>query len=109
MAVLLPCETVREARAAVVRERVLDAVCELIAAGDDVTFAKVAAAAGFPSARSTATSPTVEALIDALFDHINRRIGFDGELPTTADGDDRHGAAGCSPASTPSPRSSPSC
>ena len=46
----------REARQAVVRDRVLDGVAELLAQGEDLTYAKVAAAAGVPSAPSTATS-----------------------------------------------------
>ncbi|HEU4840906.1 MAG TPA: TetR/AcrR family transcriptional regulator [Ilumatobacteraceae bacterium] len=76
-------ESVREAQAAVVRDRVLDAVSGLVAAGDDVTFAKVAAAAGVPERTLYRHFPNREALIAALYEHINRRIGFDGELPTT--------------------------
>ena len=76
--------TVREVRATAVRERVLDGVCELIAAGDDVTFAKVAAAAEVPERTVYRHFPNREALIGALFEHTNRRVGFDGELPTTA-------------------------
>ena len=101
-------ETVREAQAAVVRDRVLDAVSGLVEAGDDITFAKAAAAAGVPERTVYRHFPNREALIAALFDHTNRRIGFDGELPTTPRRDDSDGRSGCSPASTPSPPSSPS-
>ena len=78
-------ETVRELQAAVVRDRVLDAVSVLVEAGDDLTFAKVAVAAGVPERTVYRHFPNRQALIAALFEHTNRRIGFDGELPTTAD------------------------
>jgi len=78
-------ETVREAQAAVVRDRVLNAVSALVEAGDDITFAKAAASAGVPERTVYRHFPSREALIAALFDHTNRRIGFDGELPTTPD------------------------
>ena len=71
------------ARAALVRDRVLEAVSDLIAAGDDVTFAKAAAAAGVPERTLYRHFPNRDALIAALFDHVNRRIGFAGALPTT--------------------------
>jgi AcrR family transcriptional regulator len=72
-----------QARAALVRERVLDAVSDLIAAGDDITFAKAAVAAGVPERTLYRHFPNRDALIAGLFDHVNRRIGFDGTLPTT--------------------------
>ena len=84
MAVLLPCTRSGTSGRTAVRERVLDGVCELIAAGDDVTFAKVAAAAEVPERTVYRHFPNREALIGALFEHTNRRVGFDGELPTTA-------------------------
>ena len=76
-------ETVREAQAAVVRDRVLDAVSGMIDAGDDVTFAKAATAAGVPERTVYRHFPNRQTLIAALFEHTNRRIGFDGEPPTT--------------------------
>jgi AcrR family transcriptional regulator len=79
-------ETVRETRASAVRVRVLDAASDLIEAGEDVTFAKVAAAAAVPERTVYRYFPNRDALIAALFEHTNRRIGFTGEPPTTADG-----------------------
>jgi AcrR family transcriptional regulator len=75
--------SVTEAKAALVRERVLDAVGALIAAGDDITFAKAAAAAGVPERTVYRHFPSRDSLVAALFEHTNRRIGFDGELPAT--------------------------
>ena len=75
--------TVQEAKQAAVRDRVLDAVGDLIAAGDDVTFAKAAAAAGVPERTVYRYFPSREVLIAELFAHVNRRIGFDGAVPTT--------------------------
>ena len=77
-------ETVRAAQAAVVRDRVLAAVSDLVAAGDDVTFAKAAAAAGVPERTLYRHFPNRQALITGLFEYTNRRIGFDGEPPRTA-------------------------
>jgi len=76
-------ESLDQARAALVRERVLAAVSDLVAAGDDVTFAKAAAAAGVPERTLYRHFPNRQALIAALFDHVNRQVGFEGRLPTT--------------------------
>ena len=73
--------SLRDARAAVVRDRVLAGVAELLAAGDDVTFAKVAIAAEVPERTIYRHFPTREALLTAVFEWANRRIGFDGERP----------------------------
>jgi AcrR family transcriptional regulator len=77
--------SVQEAKAAVVRQRVLDGVAELIAAGDDITFAKAAAAAGVPERTVYRHFTTRDGLVAALYEDTNRRIGFDGRLPTTRD------------------------
>ena len=71
-----------DARTAVVRERVLIGVAELLAAGDDLTFAKVAIAADVPERTVYRHFATREALLTAVFEWANRRIGFDGERPT---------------------------
>ena len=76
--------SVQEAKAAVVRQRVLDGVAELIAAGDDVTFAKAAAAAGVPERTVYRHFPTRDALMAGLYADTNARIGFAGEPPRTA-------------------------
>jgi AcrR family transcriptional regulator len=76
---------VRDVRAEAVREQVMRGVCELIDAGDPVTFGKVAAAAGVAERTVYRHFPTRDALIAALFHHANAEIGFDGELPTTAE------------------------
>ena len=75
--------TLRDAQTRLLRERVLDAVCDLIQAGEDVTFTKVAAAAEVPERTVYRHFPNRQALINALFAHVNQRIGFDGQLPTT--------------------------
>ena len=77
--------SVQEAKAAVVRQRVLDGVAELIDAGDDVTFAKAAAAAGVPERTVYRHFPTRDALVAALYEDTNHRIGFEGRPPTTGD------------------------
>jgi AcrR family transcriptional regulator len=74
---------VQEAKSEVVRGRVLDTVCDLIASGADVTFTKLAAAAGIPERTIYRYFPNRQALIDAVFGHVNRRIGFDGDPPRT--------------------------
>jgi len=74
-------ESLREARAELVRERVLEGVAAVLAAGDDLTFAKVARAAEVPERTVYRHFPTREALLAAVFDWANRRIGFDGKAP----------------------------
>jgi AcrR family transcriptional regulator len=78
----MPSVSLQEARTAVVRERVLEGVAAVLASGDDLTFAKVAAAAQVPERTVYRHFPTREALLSAVFDWANRRIGFDGKLPT---------------------------
>jgi AcrR family transcriptional regulator len=81
----MPSVSLQDARAALVSERVLEGVARLLAAGDDLTFAKVATAAGVPERTVYRHFPTREALMAAVFDWANRRIGFDGDLPTNGD------------------------
>jgi AcrR family transcriptional regulator len=80
----MPSGSLQDAKAAVVRERVLEGVAEVLGAGDDLTFARVARAAGVPERTVYRHFPTREALLTAVFEWANRRIGFDGERP--ADG-----------------------
>ncbi len=77
--------SVREAQTELLHERVLDAVCDVIRAGDEVTFAKVAATANVPERTVYRHFANRQALVSAVFSHVNRRIGFDGQLPTTAE------------------------
>lgn len=72
----------REARSEVVRDRVLDGVAALLSAGEDLTFAKVAKQAGVPERTVYRHFPTREALLVAVFDWANRKLGFTGDRPT---------------------------
>lgn len=76
--------SLQDARAAVVRDRVLQGVADLLTAGEDLTFAKVAKAAEVPERTVYRHFPNREALLTAVFEWANRRIGFEGERP--ADG-----------------------
>jgi AcrR family transcriptional regulator len=76
--------SVRDVRAEAVREQVMRGVHELIESGDPVTFGKVAAAAGVPERTVYRYFATRDALIAALYEHANAKIGFEGEPPTTA-------------------------
>ncbi|MCK9878003.1 TetR/AcrR family transcriptional regulator [Frankia sp. Ag45/Mut15] len=73
-----------DARAALVRDRVVEAVAGLLAGGEDLTFAKVAKAAGVPERTVYRHFPSREALLTAVFGWANRRIGFDGPAPADA-------------------------
>ncbi|MBL7497376.1 helix-turn-helix transcriptional regulator [Frankia sp. CNm7] len=77
-------ESLRDARSALVRDRVLEGVAAVLTAGDDLTFAKVAKAAGVPERTVYRHFPTREALLTAVFGWANRRIGFDGPDPDGA-------------------------
>jgi AcrR family transcriptional regulator len=78
--------SLQEARSAVVRDRVLEGVAEVLTAGEDLTFARVAKAAGVPERTVYRHFPTREALLTAVFGWANRRIGFDGSAPADAEG-----------------------
>jgi AcrR family transcriptional regulator len=82
----MPSASLSTARAELVQERVLDGVAALLAAGDDLTFTKVAEAADVPERTVYRHFPTREALLAAVFDWANRRIGFSGELPVDGAG-----------------------
>jgi AcrR family transcriptional regulator len=74
-----------DARSAVVRDRVLEGVAAVLAAGDSLTFAKVAAAADVSERTLYRHFPTREALLTAIYEWANRRIGFDDERPADAE------------------------
>jgi AcrR family transcriptional regulator len=74
-------ESLSEARSALVRERVLEGVSKLLSSGEELTFSHVAKAAGVPERTVYRHFPTRQALLAAVFDWANQRIGFSGELP----------------------------
>lgn len=82
----MPAESLQDARVALVRERVLEGVAELLMAGEDLTFAKVARAAAVPERTVYRHFANREALLTAVYEWANRRIGFDGDRPTDATG-----------------------
>jgi AcrR family transcriptional regulator len=75
--------SLQDLRSSVVRDRVMEGVARLLAAGDDVTFAKVATKAAVPERTVYRHFPTREALLAAVYAWANQRIGFDGQLPTS--------------------------
>jgi AcrR family transcriptional regulator len=74
--------TLQDARSNLVRERVLDGVFEVLAAGDDLTFARVAKAAGVPERTIYRHFPSKDALHAAIWSWANERMGFTGPFPT---------------------------
>jgi AcrR family transcriptional regulator len=82
----MPADTLQAARSALVRERVLDGVAELLAAGEELTFARVAKAAGVPERTVYRHFPTREGLLTAVYHWANQRIEFDGDLPVDVEG-----------------------
>jgi AcrR family transcriptional regulator len=74
--------TLQDARSNLVRERVLDGVFEVLAAGDDLTFTRVAKAAGVPERTIYRHFPSKEALHAAIWSWANERMGFTGPFPT---------------------------
>jgi len=77
--------TLQEARVALVRERVLEGVAQVLAGGDELTFARVAKAADVPERTVYRHFPTREALLAAVFDWAKARVGFEGERPVRRD------------------------
>jgi AcrR family transcriptional regulator len=75
-----------DARAELVRERVLAGVEALLAQGQPLTFAALAAAAVVPERTIYRYYPTREALLGAVFDRVNQRLGVDAQRPTDAAG-----------------------
>jgi AcrR family transcriptional regulator len=64
---------------------VLEGVAALLERGEALTFAKVAHAAGVPERTVYRYFTTREALLAAVFEWSNRKIGFDGKLPVDAE------------------------
>ena len=77
-----------QARADVVRERVIAAVAALLDEGRPLTFKEVAAQAGVPERTVYRHFPTRSALMTAVFAWTNEQIGVDGSRP-----EDRAGLA----------------
>jgi AcrR family transcriptional regulator len=75
-----------EARSELVRERVLAGVAALLEQGEALTFTAVAKTAGIPERTIYRHFPTREALLGALYEWANARLGTGGERPTDADG-----------------------
>lgn len=75
-----------EARTELVRSRILEGMAAVLRRGDAPTFANVAATAGVPERTLYRHFPTREALLSALFEWANRRLGFHGELPGSEEG-----------------------
>lgn len=73
--------SLQEDRARFVRERVLDGVAALLADGKELTFAAVAKASAVPERTIYRYFPTREALLGALCDWSNAKIGWDGDFP----------------------------
>lgn len=75
-----------DARTELVRSRVLQGLEGLLGKGEAWTFNSLARAAGVPERTVYRYFPTREALLAALFEFANQRIGFHGPLPTDAEG-----------------------
>jgi len=73
-----------EARADLIRTRILQGVALLLERGETWTFASVAKEAGVPERTLYRYFPTREALLEGIFEWANARLGFQGERPTDA-------------------------
>ena len=81
---VMTAASLQDLRAAVVRDRVMEGVARLLAAGDDLTFAKVAAEAAVPERTVYRHHPTREALLAGVYAWANQRIGFEGQVPASS-------------------------
>lgn len=75
----------QEDRAALVRTRVLEGVATVLAAGDDLTYARLAAASGVPERTIYRHFPTRPDLLAAVFEWANQQVGYEGSYPTDAE------------------------
>jgi AcrR family transcriptional regulator len=73
-----------DARAELVRTRILEGVAQVLQRGEAWTFASVAKEAGVPERTLYRYFPTREALLEGIFEWANARLGFQGEPPTDA-------------------------
>lgn len=73
-----------DAKVAVVRDRVLEGVVLVLRSGEDLTFANVARSAGVPERTIYRYFPNREALLTALFQWTNARLGFEEKRPDDA-------------------------
>lgn len=76
--------TLTDARQELVKQRILEGACALLSRGEGWTFAGVAKAAAVPERTIYRYFPTREDLLHGIFELANQRIGFQGELPTSA-------------------------
>lgn len=76
--------TLSDARAELVKNRAIQGVRQVLDAGEPLTFASVAAAAGIPERTLYRHFPTREALLSGLFDWANRELGLAGDRATDA-------------------------
>lgn len=75
-----------EARQDLVKQRILEGACRLLARGEGWTFAAVAKVAGVPERTIYRYFPAREDLLHGIFELANQRIGFSGAMPTSAQG-----------------------
>jgi AcrR family transcriptional regulator len=75
---------VLDAHAALVRGRILDGVAHLLAAGEELTFARIASAAAVSERTVYRHFANRDTLMAAVYSWANERIGFVGSPPETA-------------------------
>jgi AcrR family transcriptional regulator len=80
----MPTDSVLDAQAELVRTRVLEGVARLLGDGEELTFTRVAAAAGVSERTVYRHFANREALMAAVYAWANDRIGFAGTPPVTA-------------------------
>jgi AcrR family transcriptional regulator len=86
MAAMVSDQSLQDAKADVVRTRVVEGVVALLDSGRSLTFKDVAIEAGVPERTVYRYFPTRTALLTAVFDWTNERIGHEGPRPTTKAG-----------------------
>lgn len=79
-------QTLQQAKADVVRTRVIEGVVSLLDAGRPLTFKEVAQETGVPERTVYRYFPTRTALLAAVFEWTNEQIGHEGPRPTTEAG-----------------------